>query len=103
MNKNNRTIKKNVYLLRKILQFNRIRILLLLEEGEMCACELVEELKLPNNLVSHHLKTLSDLGILKSRKLGLHRKYTIKKNKKELVSKLIKCFKSFSYNNEKQN
>ncbi len=100
MNKLDKKIKNNVSLLRKILQYNRIRILLLLNNGEMCACELIQELNLPNNLVSHHLKTLSNLGILKSRKIGLHRKYSIKKDKKKQICRLIKCFKSFSYSNE---
>ena len=92
-------IESNILKLKKILQINRIKILLILNKKETCACELVSFLKLPNNLISHHLKILSDLEILKSRKIGLHIKYSIKKNKKKQISKLLKCFICYAENN----
>jgi len=99
---NQNKLKSDIRTLRKILQYNRVRILLLLSKKETCACELIKSLNIPNNLVSHHLKTLYDLNILNSRKIGLHRKYSIKKDHKKQICGLIKCFKSFSSNNEKK-
>lgn len=49
---------------------NRLAILSFLKEGEKCACEIHPKLKLPQNLSSHHLKVLKDLGLLKSRRDG---------------------------------
>lgn len=49
---------------------NRLAILSFLKEGEKCACEIHPKLKLPQNLSSHHLKVLKDLGVLKSRREG---------------------------------
>ena len=49
---------------------NRIKILCLLKQRELCVCEIFEALNLPQNLVSHHLKELSNLGIINFRKLG---------------------------------
>ena len=49
---------------------NRLAILSFLKEGEKCACEIHPKLKLPQNLSSHHLKNLKDLGLLKSRREG---------------------------------
>ena len=46
---------------------NRLAILSFLKDGEKCACEIHPKLKLPQNLSSHHLKVLKDLGLLKSR------------------------------------
>lgn len=50
---------------------NRLKILLLLKQGELCVCEIFKHLKLPQNLVSHHLKVLKDFGLLNSYKQGL--------------------------------
>ena len=93
-------VEKHIVEFKKILQLNRVKILLLLSKKETCACRLVEQLKLPNNLVSHHLKVLTELGILKSRKIGLHIKYSIRDNKKKQISKLLKCLICYAKNNE---
>lgn len=50
---------------------NRFAILQFLKNGEKCACEIHPKLKLPQNLSSHHLKVLKDLGLLKSRREGI--------------------------------
>lgn len=97
---NETKLKKDITRLRKILQYNRVRILNLLLKKETCACEIIKQLNLPNNLISHHLKVLQDMGILKSRKIGLHRKYSIRRNQKKQICRLIKCFRSFSDGNE---
>ncbi len=47
---------------------NRLKILCFLKNGERCVCEIVEFLDLPQSLVSSHLKTLKDMGLVDSRK-----------------------------------
>ena len=42
----------------------RRQIFLLIMRGESCNCELADELKLPQNLVSHHLRKLRQAGLL---------------------------------------
>lgn len=84
-------LRKKVLSLRKMLQPNRVMILMLLLERETCACELVEMLDMPNNLVSHHLGVLKDLGYLKKRTVGLHRKYSIREEKMKEVKRLLGC------------
>lgn len=49
---------------------NRLRILCLLKHGEHCVCDIFESLSLPQNLVSHHLKTLRDIQLIDFRKEG---------------------------------
>ena len=49
---------------------NRLAILQFLKGGERCACEIHPKLGLPQNLSSHHLKVLRDLGLLTSRREG---------------------------------
>jgi ArsR family transcriptional regulator len=48
----------------------RVRLLRLLEERELGVAELCEVVQLPQSTVSRHLKMLSDLGWLKSRRRG---------------------------------
>ena len=48
---------------------NRIKIVdLLYKNGETCACNLLDEFNISQPTLSHHLKVLSDTGILLQRK-----------------------------------
>ena len=58
-------------ILKKISEPNRLKILCLLKDEEKCVCDIWQCLKLPQNLVSHHLKVLKNLGLITSRKEGL--------------------------------
>jgi ArsR family transcriptional regulator len=48
----------------------RIRILKLLEEGELCVCDIVAALDMIQPKVSFHLCVLKEAGLLKDRKQG---------------------------------
>ena len=56
---------------------NRVRILELLCKGEQCACVLLNDLKIGQPTLSHHMKVLTQSGIVKSRKEGRWNYYTI--------------------------
>jgi ArsR family transcriptional regulator len=43
---------------------SRLAIFDLLMQGVQCNCELGDQLKLPMNLISHHLKVLRDAGLV---------------------------------------
>lgn len=62
-------IRINKYL-NTLAEPNRLAILSFLKNGEKCACEIHPKLKIPQNLASHHLKVLKDLGLLKNRRSG---------------------------------
>jgi len=64
-------LKKVVDFLKIINEENRFKILCLLRDGEKCVCDIWQCLKLPQNLVSHHLKILKDFGLISSKKVGL--------------------------------
>ncbi len=49
---------------------NRIEILLLLKNGPLCACEILESLELAQSTLSHHMKVLSDSGLIETKKDG---------------------------------
>ena len=48
----------------------RLRILKLLEKGELCVCDIVAALDLIQPKVSFHLSTLKDAGLVRDRKEG---------------------------------
>ena len=51
-------------------EVNRLKILLSLCVKELCVCELGEVLEMSAPAVSHHLRRLKDLGLVKSRRAG---------------------------------
>lgn len=81
--------KKKVKEIRKILQKNRIDILILLYHKDTCVCQMVGKLNLKHNLISHHLKSLQDIGYISSKRNGKHIIYSLNKSKKEIVKKLF--------------
>ncbi len=63
---------------------NRFKIITLLQQKkELCVCEIAEELELPQNLISHHLKRLTDISVLIKHRDGL--KIFYKLNKKNCL------------------
>ena len=48
----------------------RLKILKMLSQEEMCACEIIEQLHLSQPAVSHHLKVLRQNQLIKDRKEG---------------------------------
>ena len=56
---------------------NRLRILEILTQGEKCGCNLLEELQVTQPTLSHHMKVLSDCGLVNSYKDGKWHHYSI--------------------------
>jgi len=80
--------------LKVISDTNRLRILCLLSKKELCVCEIFEVLKLPQNLVSHHLAKMKDSSLLEERREGTFIIYSINqevlKKYKVLFNQIIK-------------
>jgi DNA-binding transcriptional ArsR family regulator len=55
----------------------RMEIVTYLRQGEKCVCEIVPHLNLIQPLVSRHLKILKNAGIVRCRKDGTRRMYSI--------------------------
>lgn len=49
----------------------RLKILYLLQDGELCACEIIMALEKPQSTVSHHLNVLKNARFIKGRKDGV--------------------------------
>ncbi len=70
-------VKKTAVIFKAFCDENRIRILQLLQDGEKCACMLLEEMNITQPTLSHHMKILCDSGIVKARKEGKWTHYSI--------------------------
>jgi ArsR family transcriptional regulator, arsenate/arsenite/antimonite-responsive transcriptional repressor len=55
----------------------RLRIVDLLREGERCVCELTDALDAGQSLLSFHLKTLKDAGLVADRRDGRWAYYSL--------------------------
>ena len=55
----------------------RLEIIEFLRGGERCVCEIIPHVSLIQPLVSRHLKILKDCGLVKDRKEGNRRLYSV--------------------------
>ena len=67
----NRTPMQDVMTVTKALaDGQRVRILMLLQRGELCVCQIVEVLHLATSTISKHLSILTAAGLIECRKDG---------------------------------
>lgn len=55
----------------------RVRIVSMLAEAELCVCDLAAALDLSQSAVSHQLRTLRDLSLVRRRRDGRHAFYAL--------------------------
>lgn len=70
---------------------NRLKIVKMLSDGEMCACNLLEQFEITQPTLSHHMKILSDCSLVNTRKEGKWSHYSIN-------CETLKYFKDFISN-----
>jgi len=91
--KENKQVKRAAKFLKTISEPNRLRILCMLINGELCVCELVENLDLPQNLVSHHLGVLKKSSLISDERRGQRVYYSLTKEGKDIEFLLKKLTK----------
>jgi len=68
----------------------RLRILYLIKDRELCVLNISKVIKMSSPAISHHLKTLKQMRVLKSRRIGQRVHYSIADNEQgQLVKKLL--------------
>ena len=65
----------------------RLRIIKLLEQGELCVCDITAALDMVQPKVSFHLSALKDAGLIKDRKQGKWVHYSL--NEKDLFRRML--------------
>ena len=75
---------------------NRVKILNFLQGGEQCACKLLESLNISQPTLSHHMKILTDSGIVIGRKDGKWTHYSLSKQGIDAAIHCLNILKSYS-------
>ncbi len=65
----------------------RLRLVKLLEKGELCVCHLVAAVDMSQSKVSFHLKVLKEAGLVKDRRAGKWMYYRL--NESDLFKRLL--------------
>jgi ArsR family transcriptional regulator len=69
----------------------RLRILHLLQDGDLCVSDIVAILKVPQAKASHHLNYLRRAGLVEARKDGLWCFYRLRSAHSPFHGKLLEC------------
>lgn len=69
----------------------RLRILHMLRGGELCVCDIVRVLRVPQPKVSRHLAYLRKAGLVTARKQGLWSYYELAPARDAFHAKLLEC------------
>ena len=56
---------------------NRLQIVQMLSENELCACKILERFQITQPTLSHHMRILCECGLVKSRKEGKWMHYSL--------------------------
>ena len=78
----------------------RLIVLSHLQEGEQCACVLLERVNVGQSTLSHHMKILVESGVITARKEGRWMYYSICRKGSENAVKLLKELTAVANNNE---
>lgn len=65
---------------------NRLSILKMLSKSELCACKILESFNITQPTLSHHMKVLSEIGLVKARQDGKWSYYSINPKSLNLIS-----------------
>lgn len=70
-------MKQTARFLKTLADETRLRILALLTSDELCVCDLMAALELPQSTVSRHLATLRNAGLVEDRRQGVWMYYRL--------------------------
>jgi len=88
-------MKKTVKLFKSLSDETRVRVLiLLLEHGELCICDLMTALEQPQSTVSRHVAYLKNSGWLQDRRGGVWMYYSLRSGLSGLFVELSALLRS---------
>lgn len=88
------TYREEIRLFKALADANRLQIIESLQNGEKCACILLEELNIAQPTLSHHMKILIDAELVNYRKEGKWMHYSLREDiKNHIIGSLEKFIK----------
>jgi ArsR family transcriptional regulator, arsenate/arsenite/antimonite-responsive transcriptional repressor len=82
-------MKITARLFKALSEETRLRILCLLLEGELCVCDIMDVLQLPQSSVSRHLSYLKNAGWVNDRRCGVWMYYSLPQGGSDLHDGLL--------------
>ena len=86
-----RTVDRIDAMFRAFADRTRLRILHLLQDGELCVSDIITILEVPQAKASHHLNYLRRAGLVEARRVGLWCFYRLRPAKSPFHEKLLEC------------
>ena len=87
--------REDVKKIKALTDENRLAIMLALQHGEKCGCDLLEELNITQPTLSHHMKILADSGLVDYYKEGKWMHYSISakgvQEFREMIGSYARC------------
>lgn len=98
---------KEIQIFKALSEPIRVRIMALLSRGELCVCDLMEVLRLPQSTTSRHLAKLRTIALITDRRVGNWKYYRINEQvdfpHAELNSILNRLIESEPYQTDLEN
>jgi len=82
-------MRQTVTLFKALSDETRVRIMALLTHGELCVCDIIQVLDLPQSTVSRHLATLRQAGLVKDRRQGVWSYYSLSEDGRPVYRELL--------------
>jgi len=64
----------------------RLKIFDMLDNGELCACKILEAFNITQSTLSYHMKILCESGLVNARRDGIWMRYSINESKLEVIA-----------------
>jgi len=55
----------------------------------LCGCDLIARIEIPKNLLSYHIKSLRELGLIEETRCGQKKQYRITEDQREKVKSIL--------------
>lgn len=68
---------------------SRLKIVMLLSGGELCACKILENFSITQPTLSYHMKTLCESGLVEGHRDGAWMRYSLNRNVVDEIKKLL--------------
>lgn len=86
-------MERTAEILKALADPTRLRIVSLLRHGELCVCDLMEALQIPQSTISRHLATLKNAGWVKARRNGKWMHYMLQESPSPLQMRIAGILK----------
>lgn len=85
-------LKEQEKIFKALADANRLKILTMLVSGELCACKILDDMHISQSTLSHHMKVLTESGVVLARKEGKWTHYSLDHATITLLKRWLEIF-----------